>query len=89
MGMDLGTEKGRGGLKPLGACKTVEEDWIRDTGFHQSQTRNESGRKGWVGRGLARPRRESLQSVRLKRAESERKNVMRMGATNPTLLNHG
>ena len=55
MGTDLGTEKGREELKPLGACKMVEEDRIQNTGFHQSQTRNESGRKGWVGQGLARP----------------------------------
>ena len=89
--MDLGTGMGQGGLKFWGACKGVEEDWIPNTGSRQSRRRNELGRKGEVGRGLGgrQRERESLQNVRLKGDGSGRKSVMRMGATNPTLPNHG
>ena len=89
--MDLGTGMGQGGLKFWEACKGVEGDWIPNTGFRQSRRRNEPGRKGEVGRVLGgqQRERESLQNVRLKGDGSGRKSVMRMGATNPTLPNHG
>lgn len=60
-------------------------------GFHQSRMKNESSRKkGGGGQGLAeQEREESLRSVTGRDDESERKSVMRMGATNPILLNHG
>ena len=89
--MDLGTGMGQGGLKFWEACKGLEEDWIPNTGFRQSRRRNELGRKGGVGRGPGgqQRERESLQNVRLKGDGSGRKSVMRMGATNPNLPNHG
>jgi len=89
--MDLGIGTGQGGLTFWEACKVDEEDWIPNMGFRQSRRRNERGRKGGVGRGPGgqQRERESLQNVRLKGDGSGRKSVTRMGATNPTLPNHG
>ncbi len=51
------------------------------------QGTSQVGRDGWDG--VLHDHDERVDRVRLKRAESERKNVMCMGVTNPTLLNHG
>ena len=90
--MDLGTGMGRGGLKFWEACNGAEEDWILNMGFRQSRRRNERGRKGEVERGPGEQQREresQQQNVRLKGDGSGRKSVMRKGATNPSLPNHG